>query len=140
MNNKEAAQILAIIRSAYPNTKIDDAGAMVQAWVMGLGDYSASSVMKAARLHMATAKFFPSISEIREKIVRAELIYSESEIETKKLEPSKKLLGNDNDLIVFDEIKNDENLTFDMFADLEPSDVCLKCSKLHGCYPDYKVN
>lgn len=109
MNRKEAAQILAVVRTAYPNTKIEDAGAMVQAWVMGLGDYSASSVMKAARLHMATAKFFPTIAEIREKIVRAELIYRESDIETQKIEPSKqKLLGNETSLIVTDDV--DEKL------------------------------
>ena len=109
MNSKEAAQILAVVRTAYPNTKIEDAGAMVQAWVMGLGDYSASSVMKAARLHMATAKFFPTIAEIREKIVRAELIYRESDIETQKIEPSKqKLLGNETSLIVTDDV--DEKL------------------------------
>ena len=133
MNNKEAAQILAVVRTAYPNTKIEDAGAMVQAWVMGLGDYSASSVMKAAQLHMATAKFFPTIAEIREKIVRAEIVYNEADIETNKIEPSKqKLLGNDNQLTVIDDF------SFDMFADLEPSEVCLKCEKLHECYPDYK--
>ena len=109
MNSKEAAQILAVVRTAYPNTKIEDAGAMVQAWVMGLGDYSASSVMKAARLHMATAKFFPTIAEIREKIVRAELIYRESDIETNRIEPSKqKLLGNETSLIVADDV--DEKL------------------------------
>ena len=109
MNSKEAAQILAVVRTAYPNTKIEDAGAMVQAWVMGLGDYSASSVMKAARLHMATAKFFPTIAEIREKIVRAELIYKEADIETNKIEPSKhKLLGNETGLIVCDDV--DEKL------------------------------
>lgn len=109
MNSKEAAQILAVVRTAYPNTKIEDAGAMVQAWVMGLGEYSASSVMKAARLHMATAKFFPTIAEIRNNIVRAEMVYSESDIETTKIEPSKqKLLGNETSLIVIDDI--DEKL------------------------------
>lgn len=136
MNSKEAAQILAVVRTAYPNTKIEDAGAMVQAWVMGLGDYSASSVMKAARLHMETAKFFPTIAEIRNNIVRAELIYTESDIETNRIEPSKqKLLGNNTDLVVTDDV---EDLTFDMLADLEPSEACLKCAKLHECYPDYK--
>lgn len=133
MNSKEAAQILAVVRTAYPNTKIEDAGAMVQAWVMGLGDYSASSVMKAARLHMATAKFFPTIAEIRNNIVRAEIVYNEADIETNRIEPSKqKLLGNDNQLSVVDDF------SFDMFADLEPSEVCLKCEKLHECFPDYK--
>ena len=133
MNSKEAAQILAVVRTAYPNTKIEDAGAMVQAWVMGLGDYSASSVMKAARLHMATAKFFPTIAEIRNNIVRAEIVYNEADIETNRIEPSKqKILGNDNQLSVVDDF------SFDMFADLEPSEVCLKCEKLHECFPDYK--
>ena len=104
MNKKETAQILAIVRTAYPNTKIENAAATVEAWYMGLGDYSASSVMKAARLHMATKRFFPTIAEIREQIIRAELIYSDTELEPN----NQKLLGTKNDLIVIDDI--DEKL------------------------------
>ena len=86
MNKKEIAQVLAILRTAYPNTKIDNPAGMVQAWEWTLGSYSAESVIKAARLHMATSKFFPAPAEIIDKIVRAEIVYNESEIELRKLE------------------------------------------------------
>ena len=69
MNKKEIAQVLAILRTAYPNTKIDNPAGMVKAWEWTLGSYSAESVIKAARLHMATSKFFPAPSEIIDKIV-----------------------------------------------------------------------
>ena len=105
MNKKEAAQILAICRAVYPNTKIEDASATVTGWVMELGDFSSEAIMKAARLHMATSKFFPTPADIREKIVRAELVYSDTELDHVQ-EP--KLLGNSNDLIVIDDI--DEKL------------------------------
>ena len=105
MNKKEAAQILAIVRAVYPNTKIEDAGAMVQGWVLELGEFSSEAIMKAARLHMATSKFFPTPADIREKIVRAQLVYSDTELDHTQ-EP--KLLGNSTDLIVVDDI--DEKL------------------------------
>lgn len=105
MNKKETAQILAVVRAVYPNTKIEDAGAMVTGWYMELGDYAASSVMKAARLHMATSKYFPTPAEIKAKIVRAELIYSDSELDASKLESGQpKLIGNNTDIIVMDDI------------------------------------
>ena len=86
MNKKETAQVLAILRTTYPNTKIENAGAMTEAWYMCLGDLSAESVMKAARLHMETSKFFPTPAEIREKLVRAELVYRDTEIDSNRLE------------------------------------------------------
>ena len=76
MDKKETAQILAILRTAYPATKIGDASAMVSAWTLVLGDFSADAVMKAARLHMTTSKYFPTPAEIRKNIIRAELIYT----------------------------------------------------------------
>ena len=91
MNKKETAQILAILRAAYPNTKsIDDPAATLNAYYLTLGDYSASSVMKAARLHMETCKFFPAPSELREKIVRAEMVYMDTETASNRLEDGNK--------------------------------------------------
>lgn len=90
MNKKETAQILAILRTAYPNTKIENAGAMTEAWYMCLGDFSAESVMKAAKLHMNTSKFFPTPAEIRDKLVRAELVYRDTEISCNRLEDGNK--------------------------------------------------
>ena len=90
MNKKEVVQILAILRSAYPNVKIDNAEATAQAWLFTLGEFSASSVMKAVRLHMSTSKFFPAPSEIREKMVRAEIVYKDTEIASNRLEDGNK--------------------------------------------------
>ena len=80
MNKKEIAQALAILKATYPNSKIENAEATVMAWEMVLGSYSTASVMKAIRLHMSTSKFFPTPADIREKMVRAEIVYSSSEI------------------------------------------------------------
>lgn len=80
MTRKEIADLLEIMVNQYPyiKNKIEDAGAMVSAWELILGDCPAESVYKAARLHMESSKFFPTIADIREKMVRAELIYQEN--------------------------------------------------------------
>lgn len=88
MTRQEIASLLEILVNQYPYTKIDNAKAMTDAWEMCLGDYSAESVYKAARLHMETCKFFPTIADINEKIVRAELVYSD--IKINKLEDGSK--------------------------------------------------
>lgn len=94
MTRKEIAKLLEVILAAYPNAKIKDAGATVSTWEMILGDFSAESVYKAARLHMETCKFFPTPADIRDKMVRADLMYSESPLETAKLQgASVKMIG-----------------------------------------------
>ena len=104
MNKKECAQILAIVRAVYPNTKIEDAGAMVEGWYMTLGEYPAATIMKAARLHMATSKYFPTPVEITEKIPRAELLYSDHKLIAPKNEPQpQKLLGNNISVVAVDD-------------------------------------
>lgn len=75
MTRNEIVKLLEILASAYPNTKIKDARATVSAWELTLGSFSAESVYKAARLHMDTVKFFPTPADIKDKIVRAELVY-----------------------------------------------------------------
>lgn len=75
MERKEIVELLKIVSAAYPHTKIADPKAMVTAWEMLLGDFSAESVYKAARLHMETNKFFPSPSDIRDNIVKAQIVY-----------------------------------------------------------------
>ena len=77
MTRKEIADLLEIMVNQYPyiKDKIEDAGAMVSAWELILGDCPAESVYKAARLHMESSKFFPTIADIREKMARAELMY-----------------------------------------------------------------
>ena len=93
MSEKECAQILAIVRSVYPNTKnIDNPNATLKGWMMELGSYNADAVLKAARLHIATSKFFPTPADIIEKLVRAQLVYSSSELEPDKLQAGTKAL------------------------------------------------
>lgn len=75
MNRQEIVDLLEILTSAYPHAKIKDPTSMVNAWEMTLGDYSAESVYKAARYHLDTCKFFPTVSDIKDHIVRAELVY-----------------------------------------------------------------
>ena len=76
MNKKETAAILKILMAEYPNTKVKDPGAMIDAWNLVLGEYPADLVGKAARLYMSQNRgFFPSAGEIKSRITRAELIY-----------------------------------------------------------------
>lgn len=77
MTRKEIADLLEIMVNQYPyiRNRIEDAGQMVSAWELILGEYPAESVYKAARLHMENSKFFPTIADIREKMQRAEFIY-----------------------------------------------------------------
>ena len=76
MTREEIIKLLDIVSATYPHAKIKDPSALVSAWEMTLGDFSAESVYKATRYHLETNKFFPSPSDIRDNIVRAELVYS----------------------------------------------------------------
>lgn len=75
MTREEIIKLLSIVASTYPHAKIKDPSALVSAWEMTLGDFSAESVYKATRLHLETNKFFPSPSDIRDNIVRAQITY-----------------------------------------------------------------
>lgn len=88
MSREEVIKLLGILYSAYPyiKDKVNDPEMMVNTWEMCLGDYSAESVYKAARYHMETNRFFPTPADIRSNIIRAELVYRDSEIDQKRLE------------------------------------------------------
>ena len=68
MNKTELAKVMAILRANYPNVKIEKPEAMINAWLMTLGEFSTEAVMKAAEVHMATSKFFPTPAELRKAI------------------------------------------------------------------------
>lgn len=76
MTRQETVQLLQMLAATYPNAKIKDAATMANIWEMSLSDFTAEAVYKAARLHMDTNKFFPTPADIKEKIIRAELIYN----------------------------------------------------------------
>lgn len=76
MTRAEIIDLLEILISCYPNTKIADPSAMATSWEMVLGEYEASSIYKAARLQMSTSPFFPKPADLINSITRAELVYS----------------------------------------------------------------
>ena len=72
MTKKEALQILAILKAAYPAsyngmTK-EEATGTVAVWCMQFADIPAEIVMMAIHKLIATNKFPPSISEVKDKI------------------------------------------------------------------------
>lgn len=72
MTKKEALQILAILKAAYPAsyngmTK-EEATGTVAVWCMQFSDMPAEIVMMAVHKLISTNKFPPSISEVKNKI------------------------------------------------------------------------
>ena len=108
MTKKEALQILAILKAAYPSsyngmTK-EEATGTVAVWCMQFADIPAEIVMMAIHKLIATNKFPPSISEVKGKISTihheaAEMLYSNlgefiSDKERKQYEQIYKLTRN----------------------------------------------
>ena len=79
MTREETADVLEAVVAVYPYAKIVNAAAMVEAWQLALGEFNAEAVKKAALLHIATCQSFPTPAAIRKKIVRAELVYNNTE-------------------------------------------------------------
>lgn len=72
MTKKEALQILAILKAAYPSsyngmTK-EEATGTVTVWCMQFADIPADVVMMSVHKLISTCKFPPSISEIKDNI------------------------------------------------------------------------
>lgn len=77
MKREEIIRLLRILTKNY-SKKVNDAEALANSWEMILGPYSAKSVYKAARLHMSTSQYFPNPADIRNKIIKAELVYDDA--------------------------------------------------------------
>lgn len=76
MTRREIIKLLEAMRAAYPNAKITDPEGTVNAWEMAFGEQAAETIYKAARWHMNTNKFFPTVADIRAGIKRGEMLYS----------------------------------------------------------------
>ena len=78
MTRNEIIDLLDILSASYPYAakSIANPKALIAAWEMTLGEFSAEAVYKAARLHLETNKYFPSPSDVRDKIVRAQIAYA----------------------------------------------------------------
>lgn len=72
MTKKEALQILAVLKAAYPSsyngmTK-EEATGTVSVWCMQFADIPADIVMMAIHKLISTNKFPPSIAEVKNKL------------------------------------------------------------------------
>lgn len=72
MNTKEAAQVLAILKSAYPNSyksiTPETASGTISIWAVQFADIPADVVLIAVNKWIATNVFPPSIHEVKNKI------------------------------------------------------------------------
>ena len=127
MNRDQITDLLEMVITAYPQTKIKDPARMVDVWEMTFGEYEAETIYKAARLHMKESKFFPTPADIIEKIGKADLLYTE--VPQARIEASTASYAED--------MVNIEGIIEDIFED-EPSVDCLLCKKYEECYG--KVN
>ena len=90
MTREDVIKILSLIRANYPLVKISDPASMVSAWEMNLGEYDTNLVVKAAKLHMKTSKFFPTPADLINVMARAELVYNDSEGNLPQIEAPKR--------------------------------------------------
>ena len=71
MTKKEAVQILAVLKAAYPNFYKDmtaaEAQGTVSVWSMQFADISAEIVLMALNKAISTSKYPPTIAEVKEK-------------------------------------------------------------------------
>lgn len=75
MTKAECIALVKVLMGAYPNNRVTDPRTTVESYLLVLGEYPAESVYKAARLHMATSKWFPQPEEIIKKMSNAHNLY-----------------------------------------------------------------
>lgn len=72
MNKREAAQILAVLKAAYPNSyrgmSKEEALGTVSVWAMQFADMPVDIVMMAVNKMISTSQFPPAVSEVKKKI------------------------------------------------------------------------
>ena len=72
MTKKEAVQILAILKAAYPNSyrgmSKEEATGTVNIWLMQFADMPADIVLMALNKLVASSKFPPTIAEVKDKL------------------------------------------------------------------------
>lgn len=72
MNKKEAAQILAILKAAYPNSyknmTQEEAMGTVSVWALQFADMPSGIVLMAVHKAISSSPFPPSISEVKDKM------------------------------------------------------------------------
>lgn len=79
MTQEEISMLLEMMLNAYPmaSKKITNPDATIKAWELAFGDEPADVIYKAARHHMNTNKFFPTVADIRGCINKGQMIYGQ---------------------------------------------------------------
>lgn len=85
MTRTETIQVLALLRSAFPNTRID-AETTVNLWYSLYCQEEFNVVKKATEIIITTLDFFPSHKQFGEALVRAKMLMA-YEDKTKLLSP-----------------------------------------------------
>lgn len=128
MTEEQIVDLLEQLISNYPNTKIKSVEKMIKVWQMAFGENEAEDIYKAARLHMETSEFFPTVAEIKNNIEKAKLIYSDpAGIEAPQARIEAPTSSYVEDMINIDGI-------IDAILNDEPSEECFKCKKYINCY------
>lgn len=72
MTKKEALQILAILKAAYPNSyrgmSAEEAAGTVSVWAIQFANIPADIVLMAVQKVISTSKYPPSINEVKTKL------------------------------------------------------------------------
>ncbi len=68
MTRDDIKKILGLLMAAYPQHKIQDLRAVVDAYYMGLSDYQLTAIEQAVKTIIRSNKYFPSVMEIREVV------------------------------------------------------------------------
>lgn len=73
MTTKEAAQILAVLKAAYPNAYANmttrEAKGTMAVWATQFSGFSVEVVFLAVNKLISTSKFPPTIAEVKDKII-----------------------------------------------------------------------
>ncbi len=69
MTAREAANLVAQLKAAYPNANIG--GDTIKVYAAALADLDREAAQAAVAKVIATARFFPTIAEIRETVAEA---------------------------------------------------------------------
>lgn len=120
MTKNEIAMVLKVLMSNYPNTKIKEPEVTLESWYSEFGEYPKELIEIAARFHMKSSTFFPSIAEIRKQIPRAELLRQFEETnKPKPVDPVKEAKVNEELEALIRDIIDRENEVYDGFLEFE---------------------
>lgn len=64
MSREEVIDLLEILAAAYPNARLGNPKRTADAWMLAFAEADAGDIYKAARHHMTSSPYFPTIADI----------------------------------------------------------------------------